>query len=179
MLPDAGLVRIRFDNAVGSTAVTESLIESALVRQAYVVRGLDGSMFVDLHLSASAGVRAGEARNPARVSVELRPDGEPGPTGATVGSNIVVTEPARRTVEYPIVVRGYARTFEAAVLARLSADGSAVDEYFTSAADWLDTWGEFVFEVPAGPGGELRLFVGEDSAADGTPHGVTLELSAG
>ncbi|HDH03140.1 MAG TPA: hypothetical protein ENH15_02710 [Actinobacteria bacterium] len=140
---------------------------------------MDGSMFVDLHLSESVGATAVELRNPARVAVELRPGGEPIQLGAAIGTNIVITEPARRTVEYPIVVRGYSRTFEATVLARLSAEGSAIDEYFTTAADWTVTWGEFVFEVPTGPGGDLSLFVGEESAEDGELEGVTLELSAG
>ncbi len=179
IFPDSGLVRLRFSGGVASTAVTESLIESTLVRQAYVVRGLDGLMFVDLHLSASVGARAIELRNPARVAVELRPGGEPVQVGASLGANVVVTDPARRTVEYPILVRGYSRTFEATVMARLSADGSAIDEYFTTAADWTQTWGEFVLEIPSGPGGDLSLLVGEESAEDGTIRGVTLELSAG
>lgn len=179
IFPDSGLVRLRFTGGVTSTAVTESLIESTLVRQAYVVRGLDGSMFVDLHLSESVGARAVELRSPARVAVELRPGGEPVQLGASLGANVVVTDPARRTVEYPILVRGYSRTFEANVMARLSADGSAIDEYFTTAADWTQTWGEFVFEIPTGPGGVLSLFIGEESAEDGTIRGVTLDLSAG
>ena len=46
-----------------------------------------------------------------------------------------------------------------------------------TAADWATTWGEFELTIPRGPSGRVDLFVGEDSAKDGTPIGVTIPLT--
>jgi hypothetical protein len=179
ILPEAGVVRIQFNGRIASTAVTDSLIESGLVHQAFVVRALNGGLFVDLHLARPVAARAVEMRNPARVAVELRPGGEPVALGSAIGGSVVVTSPSQRVVEYPFTIVGYARTFEANVIARVNVDGATADQYVTTAADWLETWGEFRIDVPSGPGGDITLFVGEESAKDGTLDGVDLELNAG
>lgn len=179
ILADAGIVRVQFNGQITSTAVTDSLIESALVERAFVVRALSGGLFVDLHLSQPVAARALELRNPARVAVELRPGGLPVGLGSAIGQTVVVTSPTQRVVEYPFEVHGYARTFEANVIARLLVDGATAEEYVTTAADWLETWGEFRIEIGGGPGGDISLFIGEESAQDGSPIGVELDLNAG
>lgn len=179
ILPDSGVVRVRFPQSIRSTAITESILESAYVRRAYVVRALEGGLFVDLHVSEPVSARALELRNPARAAVELRPGGAPLQSGPAVAERVVVTEPGRRTVDYPLLISGYARTFEASVIARVVAAGTVEAEYVTTAADYLETWGEFAIEIPDGPGGEIAIFVGEDAPGDGSPTGVTIELSAG
>jgi hypothetical protein len=47
----------------------------------------------------------------------------------------------------------------------------------TQAADWAETWGEFrtTVEVPPGP---ISLFVGEESASDGTLSGAVVDITA-
>jgi len=87
-----------------------------------------------------------------------------------------VLEPRAGAVSYPLKIRGYARTFEANVIARLSVGDRVVARTHGTAADYATTWGEFELTIARGPSGDVDLFVGEDSAADGTPVGVTILL---
>jgi len=52
-------------------------------------------------------------------------------------------------------------------------------EEVTSAADYLVTWGEYRFEVPGGPTGNVEVFVGEDSPEDGHERGAHFNLEMG
>ena len=179
LIAGAGILRIKFDPSVTSTAITDSILEGSLIERTYVVRSLDGSIFVDAHLAASVAARTFAQRNPTRVAVELRPfDAEPSGF-PLIGETIVVTGPATKSVEYPIVVTGYARTFEANVIGRLFSSAGAETEAVTTAADYLTTWGEFRLELTEGPGGDVTIFVGEDSPVDGTPIGVEFMVSSG
>jgi hypothetical protein len=95
---------------------------------------------------------------------------------ATTGGAVVVLSPPPGETSYPLTVSGYARTFEATVVARILVDGTARAEATATATDWIDAWGSFSITIPDGPAGAVGLFVGGDSPRDGAPEGVTIPL---
>lgn len=171
------VIRIRMD--VAATVVTDQLVETGLVDRLYVVRSLDGGMFVDLHLTAPAAARARVTSEPARLTVDLRP-GFVEFTGTATSDDLVVVLSPDDGASVPLAtsVSGYARTFEANVLTIVTQGGQVVAETDTTAADWAATWGEFSQELTL-PVGSLSLFIGQASPQDGSLEGVTLELTAG
>ena len=171
------VIRITMD--VASTVVTDQLVESRLVDRLYVVRSLDGGMFVDLHLAAPAAARARVTSEPARLTVDLRPGFAEFAGTAKTDDLIVVVSPVDGAAVPPTTtVSGYSRTFEANVLTIVTQDGQVVAETSTSAADWTGTWGEFRQDLTLPPG-SLSVFVGQASPEDGSLQGVTLDLTAG
>ena len=95
----------------------------------------------------------------------------------------------------PIEVAGYARPFEATMSLRLrtppasgaapgSGDPVIVDwtgssfaascgsQYAVMTTDWVETWGVFNFAITDLAPGTYEIFVGEDSAEDGSELGV-------
>ena len=176
----SGVVRITLPPVIALTAVADAAFEGALADRAFVVRDFPGTLLVDLHVNPSPEARITALDSPARVVIDLRPGSgaEATPT-PVIGENVIVFEPSSGDAAYPIRVSGYARTFEATVVARLLALDELAFETFTTATDYLDAWGRFTMEIPTGPSGRVDLFVGEDSAATGDPRGVTVELSMG
>ena len=71
---------------------------------------------------------------------------------------------------------GYSRNFEANTIVRLTQDGTVVVEDFTTAADWVETWGQFEVEISPEGSGPAELFVGEQSAQDGSDRGLVLDI---
>ncbi len=179
LIAASGIVRIKFDPLVGVSAITDSILEGDLVDRAYVVRSLDGSIFVDAHLRGAVAARTFTRQNPARVAVELQPIDAAGPLFPLRGGLVVVTGPTVGSLEYPIEITGYARTFEGTVLARVLTETGTETEVFTTAADSVQLWGEFSLVIEDGPGGDITIFVGEESPVDGSESGVEVEVSAG
>ncbi|MBW3552439.1 MAG: Gmad2 immunoglobulin-like domain-containing protein [Gemmatimonadetes bacterium] len=156
---------------------TDAGFDGRLGRAAYVVRSPDGrGTFVDLHLGEPAEAAVLVLDNPARVVVDLRPGGGPLPPPAVTGGRVVVLEPRGGGTSYPLTVTGYARTFEASVVARLERDGRVVDEIFTTATAWVDAWGHYSLTFTDRKAGADRLHVGEYSARDGAWEGVEVPL---
>jgi hypothetical protein len=179
-----GVVRINLPKDVAMTAVTDLLLDGDLISRAFVVRTVGGNLAIDVHVVAEVGValRAFEVDAPSRIVVDLRSDTEAQPArGAAIGDGIVVVEPAPGAVSDPLQISGYARTFEANVVARLheDRDEDAIAEATTTATDWSEAWGEYtiVFETP--PLRALELFVGADSPIDGSPVGVWIPIDLG
>lgn len=169
------VIRISLD--VDSTIITDQVVETNLVDRLYVVRSLTGELFVDLHLTSPAAVRVSSSSSPARLSVDLRPGFVPFSGEATVGENVVLTSPTAGAEVGPSAqLLGYARTFEASVLAVATQDGRVVGEADTIAADSLQTWGEYRLSVTLPPG-PLTLFVGESNPTDGSLDGITVDLT--
>jgi hypothetical protein len=169
------VIRISLD--VDSTIITDQVVETNLVDRLSVVRSLTGELFVDLHLTSPAAVRVSSSSSPARLSVDLRPGFVPFSGEATVGENVVLTSPTAGAEVGPSAqLLGYARTFEASVLAVATQDGRVVGEADTIAADSLQTWGEYRLSVTLPPG-PLTLFVGESNPADGSLDGITVDLT--
>lgn len=169
------ILRIHVD--IDQTVITDQLVETNLVDRIFVVRALDGSLFIDLHLSSPANARISVSNSPARLGLELNPrDGEIGPA-ATFAETVVVVSPASDSgVPGDFSVEGYARTFEANVLILATRSDEVLVRQFATAADWAGTWGEFSNALDLSPGG-ANLFVGEESPQDGSLRGVTLKLT--
>ncbi|REK40372.1 MAG: hypothetical protein DWQ20_01945 [Actinobacteria bacterium] len=168
---------IRITLEIDSTVITDQLIETRLVDRIYVVRGLDGAMFVDLHLREKANARIAVSNSPARLTLELNPgSGDIGPPPALSDRTVLVVPPDEATVDGEFEVAGYARVFEASVLIVATRGNEVIFSQATPAADWTETWGEFETEVTLAPGA-VNLFVGEQSPQDGSLQGVTLNLT--
>ncbi len=168
---------IRVWTDVDMSVVTDQLVETPLVDRLFVVRALDGGTFVDFHLAAPAQARVEISNSPARLSLELQTGPEQFTTKALVSDRAVVVAPADGAETATRVdVAGYARTFEAKVLVIATAAGEVVAERNVTAADWVETWGEFRTSIQV-PIGEASLFVGEESPDDGQLIGVSLSLT--
>jgi hypothetical protein len=178
LLRELGVVRVSLrDVEWVQPDATDASFGGDLARSAYAVWSPDGRWtFVDLHLAAGAEAAATVLPNPARVVVDLRPGGGafPGPPLST--RRVVVLQPRPGSGSYPLTVTGYARTFEANVVARLERDGEKVHETFTTATASVDAWGHFSITIQDGPPGPVRLHVGEYSAKDGTWEGAAIDL---
>ena len=175
----AGLGVVRIELPAQFTAVTTSIIEGPLVDRVYVVRLENGRLAVDIHLGDDpVAVRSFDVGEPARVVVDIVPweDGLRRQARPIVGEGVVVLAPVPGAVAYPLTVTGYARTFEATVVATLAQGNEEVAREFTTATDWIDSWGEFSITFTDGPDGEAMLFVGEFDARDGSPMGVEIPL---
>ena len=94
----------------------------------------------------------------------------------TVAVNVVVVTPLEGPVEVPVVVNGYSRNFEANTIGRIVQGANVLAEGFTTAADWSETWGEFDLTLDPAGSGPADLFVGEQSAQDGSDRGVLIPI---
>jgi len=178
VLRDLGVVRVTLRDVewVAPEATDESF-GGELAREAYTVWADEGRwVFVDLHLAGEAEAHATVLDDPARVVVDLRPGGGPIPGPAAVDRGVVVLDPRPGPASYPLTVTGYARTFEANVLARIEQDGEEAAQDFTTATAWVDAWGYYSITFDSGPSGPIELHVGEHSARDGTWEGTMVEL---
>ncbi|HDH25230.1 MAG TPA: hypothetical protein ENH00_03420 [Actinobacteria bacterium] len=166
-LRDLGVVRV-FLPDVTDTNITDGVFELPLIDRAYVVRSADGSLYVDAHLGAAAMARTVVTESPAQIIVELDPGGPALPPVAARSDLVVVLTPREGRADYPLIVTGYSRTFEANVVVRLIKADVVAEERVTMATDYLSAWGEFTVTLETGPQGKLRLTVGDDADQDVT-----------
>ncbi|HEX2420603.1 MAG TPA: Gmad2 immunoglobulin-like domain-containing protein [Acidimicrobiia bacterium] len=174
MIRSSGVLRVFLD--LEATSLTDQLVQSGLVDRIYVARQDDRSLFVDFHLAAPARARVSVADSPGQVVVELESGGSEYEGLAAFAQNVVVISPTTGPVEVPTEVVGYSRNFEANTIARISQGGAVLDEDFTTAADWVETWGEYSLMLDPAGSGDAELFVGEQSAQDGSDRGVLIEI---
>lgn len=158
------------------TAVTDQLVQSGLVDRIYVVREADRTLFVDFHLVAPAIAAIGMTEGSGELEVTFEPGGSEFDGVASFADNVVVVTPAPGPVDVPISVSGYSRNFEATTIVRVTQDGTVVAEDFTTAADWVETWGQFEIDISPEGSGPAELFVGEQSAQDGSDRGLVLDI---
>lgn len=169
------VIRIQVD--IADTVITDQLVETDLVDRLYVVRRLDGGMFIDLHLAAPAAARGRMDASPARLIVDLRPGFVDFQGQATTGANVVVVSPAAGTTVDPVTqFMGYSRTPDANVAIVVTRGDEVVAEANTAAADDIETWGEFTTEMGLPPG-EILVYFGEASPLEGSPQGITVDLT--
>ena len=168
---------IRLSLNTEATVITDQLVETPMVERLYVVRALDGGMFIDIHLAAPAQARFSVERSPAVLVLDLQPGIVDYPVSAAFSDHAVAVTPADgATANLPVEVSGYARTFESNVLIIATVGDEVVAEVFTTAADSLETWGEFRAELLV-PTGDISLFVGEENQEQGGLEGVTISLT--
>jgi hypothetical protein len=173
----SGLVRIPLPARIAEVTQADTALSDASVAAVYVVHGLQKRFFLDVHLARPVLAAAHALDDPARLFLDLAPGGSALPGPAARAKNVVVIEPRAGVASYPLVIRGYARTFEANVVAVAYPEIDTVaTTVHATAADWATTWGEFEMTIPKGAPGRIRLFVGEYSAKDGTPIGVMIPL---
>lgn len=178
LLRDLSVVRIHVrDVRTVATHATDARFDGPLTAAAYAVWAPEGRwVYVDLHLDRPAEAHVFRLDNPARVVVDLRPGGAGLPDPAVRGRRVVVLAPRQGEASYPLAVTGYARTFEANVVARLVRSGKVARDTFTTATAWADAWGYYAVTFPDGPTGRVQLQVGEHSARDGTWEGEAVDL---
>lgn len=170
-----GVVRVHLDPTVTDTGLSDIVLGGTLAERVYVVRDFDDSLFVDIHLTDAAVARFSEISNPARLVVDLAPGGSVVRTPER--SDFVVVMPLPDPLAAPVTIEGYGRTFEANVILRARQAGEIVAEEFTTSTDYLETWGRFELALPPQLTGDLELFIGEDSARDGSEQGVRLAVA--
>jgi hypothetical protein len=170
----AGVLRVSLD--LETTSITDQLVQSNLVDRVYVPRRADRTLFVDFHLLAPALARVSTSSSPGRVLVELSPGGNEYPGLAAFAQNVVVIAPTTGPVEVPVEISGYSRNFEANTIARITQGATVLAEDFTTAADWVETWGEYSLTLDPDAAGLAVLFVGEQSAQDGSDRGLEIDI---
>jgi hypothetical protein len=163
LIPELGIIRIRLPE-IRHTAVTDALFDSELLARSYVVRDVDGTLFVDLHLNRAVVAAAMVSASPATVTLTVAPGPGEAVEPASANDLLVVVRPRPGRVSYPLAVTGYARTFEATVVARIIKGENVAAEQVTIATDYIDTWGSFEVTFETGPRGKLDLVVGEDGS---------------
>ena len=169
------VIRVFLD--IDKTVITDQSIETELVDRLYVVRALNGGMFVDFHLAKPVEARARITNSPAQLTLQLQSGTLPFEGTAALSQHAVVVEPSDGSVGATSVrISGYARTFEANVLIIATSGDRVVTETNAVAADWLETWGEFQTRLDL-PAGETSIFVGESSPKDGSLSGVTIRMT--
>lgn len=173
----ADLPVIRVSVATDETIITDQLVETPMVERLYVVRALEGGMFVDFHLASPAQTRITVESSPARLVLDLQPGIVDYPTPPVVSDFMVVVAPldASATTS-PVAIEGYGRTFESNVLLIATTGDEVVAEDFTTSADSEATWGEFRASMILPPG-SISLFVGDENQEDGGLEGVTITLT--
>lgn len=168
------VVRVALE--IESSVVVDQLVETQLVDRLYVVRSLDGGMFVDLHLSAPAAVRVTALDSPARLSLQLRPGFVPFNGAAVAADDVVVVSPASDGDIPPVVdLAGYVRNERPELAALVTQGGSLVSETSLETAESSGYWGEFRARLTLPPG-NVSVFVGETGPDDDDLDGLIIDL---
>ncbi|MEO5989716.1 MAG: hypothetical protein ABIU54_12990 [Candidatus Eisenbacteria bacterium] len=174
--PEVRVLRIQLPITVTKWSFTDKTFESGLVSRAFVVRRLDGSMALDLHLAQPASVRAAFGEGEAPLTVHLRRGGVALPAVADKGSSTVLLWPRPGDDSDTLAIEGYGRPFEANV--EIHIRGAAPRDTFTNSADYTQTWGEFAIRLPRGARGPAdTLLVGDSHMDTGKWLGSTVPLS--
>ena len=169
------VVRVGID--VDASVITDQLVETEFVDRLYVVRSLEGGIFVDLHLSEPAAVRATTESSPARLSIDLRPGFVPFEGESSIDDQVVLVAPTDESdVESTAELAGYSRTPDGSVLVVVTQSPTTVTETDATTAENEETWGEFRLELSL-PVGEVSVFLGQRSTDDGSLDGISVDLT--
>ena len=177
---EQGIVRVMMPRDVTVTGIADVQVDGALIHRAFVVRSRSGDLAVDLHVSGDTPI---EARglligSPARLVIDVRPgpvNEAFGTARPTIGTDVVVLSPSPGSVEYPLRIRGYARTLDDVVSATVTGSGESIPGRRITAAPSGDAWGEFAVTISEGPAGDISLQVATDRTGEGV--GVSISLT--
>jgi hypothetical protein len=157
---DSGVVRLVFPTGIEASSIASEILETGLMRAFYVVRALDGSAFLDLHIAAPAFARVQTEASPAAIDVDLIPGG-PSPTRQALATDdFVMIQPTGGDVALPITVLGYTLSEAPTVSASLLV-GDTTFRTESIIADHPGTWGAFAMVFPNGGPGFVTLTIGD------------------
>ena len=176
ILEAADIVRVSFDTRLQTSGLADSTLEGWLTDRAYVVRGLDGQLFIDIMMLAPVEVAMIPEETPARLHLELRPGPDREVVRAAASADVVVMTPSAGNVQFPLIVRGYSRTGSGSVRAELLPSRGDPVERTTTAAAYVETWGAFELRFEDQLEGQMELVVAGQQPGD--TEGVTLQLRA-
>ncbi len=157
LLGTEGVLRLTFDPHVQTSAVVDQVFEGSFVSRGYVVRSLDGSLFVDLHLSRPASARVFVDRSPAVVTIDLA-EGSTLFVGPAAAEDAVIIAPADPRQSYPLELSGYMRTPDIDIL--LTGEGVEPEPVDAELADGQGLWAAYEAVIDDGPIGIVTLEVG-------------------
>ncbi|MBA2336370.1 MAG: hypothetical protein H0V96_01180 [Acidimicrobiia bacterium] len=176
LLPSLGILRVSLPDGVATTSVSEATVDGSVIAQAVVVRMLDGTLAIDLHLDATQGVAARSflVGSPPRLVMDVRA-GDDGPqvSRPSGDADTVVLTPRGGVADYPLVVNGYTRA--AAVTVGLSGGTMVTAVRAAEVADEGTPWAEFEATIPNGLSGTVDLVV-DTASADGDTSRITVLL---
>lgn len=169
------VIRVEID--VDSATIVDQLVDSVLVERLYVVRSLDGGIFVDLHLAEPAAGRITVESSPARLRLDLIPGAIPFEGEPSTSPNIVVVSPSDGDqVDRFTQIEGYAMDSDAEVTLIVTQGGGSVSTSSTSPRPNPGGWGEFRAAIGL-PTGSSQVFVGE-MKEDGGLEGIVVDVTA-
>lgn len=168
---------IRIRTGLDLSVIADQQVDTDLVDRIFVVRSLDGGLYVDLHLAAPAAARVTALDSPARLGLELRPGFVPFAGNSASAEEVVLVAPGDGgEVGTSVDLEGYTRGLGPEVLVVVTRAGTLVSETSAVAVDATDVWGEFRTELTLPPG-DVAVFVGETSTDDGSLQGLTIDVS--
>ncbi|MDQ3782587.1 MAG: hypothetical protein M3349_06580, partial [Actinomycetota bacterium] len=171
-----GILRVRLPDGVATSSVSAATVDGSVVAQAVVVRMLDGTLAIDLHLDATQGVAARGflVGSPPRLVVDVRA-GDDGPqVNRPAGdADTVVLTPRGGVADYPLVINGYTR---ADTLTVGLSEGTRVTAVRPAEVAIDGTpWAEFEATIPDGLSGTVDLVI-DTAWADGDTSRITVLL---
>ena len=159
----ASVVRVALPPELSATAVADMLADGDLVERAFVVRGADGAMLIDIHgrHGLAIAARAFATTSPSTLVIDVTAsESDTNIVGAgTSRTAIVMTPPAGPTI-YPFTIEAYAAPGEPSTRVQLMSDGEVVTDISHALPGWTDAWQAFGLAVPDGPSGTVEIFVG-------------------
>lgn len=176
-LDDIGVLRV--STSASDTVITDQIVETPLVERLYVVRAIDGGMFIDFHLAGPAQARIELDTSPARLTLEFQPGIIEYTSNPTVTDRLVLISPVENA-EVPLMlsVSGYTRELESDLLLIATQGSEVIDEVSATTASATTPWGAFGGSLELVEG-EQRLFVGTEDVESGGFDGVLIDLQAG
>lgn len=176
-MDDIGVLRV--STSASGTVISDQIVETPLVERLYVVRALDGGMFIDFHLAGPAQARIELDTSPARLTLEFQPGIIEYTAAPTITDRLVLISPVE-DAEVPLLlsVSGYARELESDLLLIATQGSDVIDEVSATTASATALWGAFGGSLELVEG-EQRLFVGTEDGESGGFDGVLIDLQAG
>jgi hypothetical protein len=159
VLGESAVVRLFLPAELTGTAVANIVFEGTFVDRVYVVNG-GSEAFIDVHLASPALARFTTTASPARLVVDVRSGDRDSQRRPTVTDSVVIVEPGAGDETYPFTVRGYARSSLPVLPVVVHGAGDEVATIGTVTGA-PHAWRPFEIDVSTGPGGVVRLQVGE------------------
>ncbi|HSJ72212.1 MAG TPA: hypothetical protein VLA29_11275 [Acidimicrobiia bacterium] len=162
-VPSAGFVRVSLADEVSTTSVADMRVDGSLIDRVYVVRGSDGSMFVDVIGSADASlaVRAFVSGPPSSIVIDVIdvPD-RPSHSGVAVSDAAVVFSPLPGPALYPVTIDAYAQPSLRSVRVQMTNGTTMTVDRALGIEGRSDAWQAVSTRIDGGPPGPATIFVG-------------------